>query len=644
MQHKNPRDGSNEQNYNLRPFVKDKWVKQGPRTLDPEWRDAAGRAHEGHNGTRRPYIKPPGAGNWISRSQGFNPSRSVKIANAVGAYKEQDRYVETFGIGSSGISELRHSLALRLACPSESSSEQCDKRSRTRGESRRQKELLYLGHRVTSEGIGTDPEKVAAIAELEPPSTVKELRQYLGVASWYRRFVPDFAKIVKPLNDLLRKGSKWEWTQEHQMSFEEVKARLVADPVLACPDFNKTFTLQTDASDYGIGAILTQDTERGEKVISYSSRTLKSAEKNYSTTEKECLAIVWAIRKLKPYLEGYHFKVVTDHMALKWLNSIESPSGRIARWALELQQYDFEIAYRKGQLNVVADALSRQPVPETHRNIKETSAAEASAACSWFQELCDKIRTQPQKYPDYVMEGENLYRSIPHRAGSEDVVTWKMCVPRALRETVLKENHDSPAAGHVGGRRTIARLAARYYFLAEMGIRQQFTAPYTPQENPTERANKTVKTMIAQFAGQDQRTWDEKWPEIMLAVNSSISESTGYTPSFLTQGREPRLPSALYDRETLGTGRATETPDENAQKLKEVFEIVRRHLEKASQDQARYDGPYQVEDFVSPVICTIRNVNTKKERTIHVGELKQEQTQDTNEQQHQADATEKQQH
>jgi len=100
---------------------------------------------------------------------------------------------------------------------------------------------------------------------------------------------------------------------------------------------------RTDASDYGIGIILTQKTERGEKVVFYSRRTLNCAEKNYSTTEKECVAIVWAIRKLKPYLEGYHFKVITDHMALKWLNSIESTSGRIARWELELQQYDFEL-------------------------------------------------------------------------------------------------------------------------------------------------------------------------------------------------------------------------------------------------------------------------------------------------------------
>jgi len=198
-------------------------------------------------------------------------------------------------------------------------------------------------------------------------------------------------------------------------------------------------------------------------------------------------------------------------------------------------------------------------------------------------------------------------------------------------------------------------------FLAEMGIRQQFTAPYTPQENPTERANKTVKTMIAQFAGQDQRNWDEKWPEIMLAVNTSTSEST--------QGREPRLPSSLYDKETLGTGRATETPKENANKLREVFEIVRRNMEKASHDQARhynlrrrqwspavgdivwakeqhlskaaegfaaklaprYDGPYQIVDFVSPVICKIRHTQSKKERTVHVGELKQqnEQTAET---------------
>jgi len=118
-------------------------------------------------------------------------------------------------------------------------------------------------------------------------------------------------------------------------------------------------------------------------------------------------------------------------------------------------------------------------------------------------------------------------------------------------------------------------------FLAEMGTKQQLTAPYTPQENPTEPANRMVKTMIALFARQDQRNWEEKLPEIMLAVNASVLESTGYTPSFIRQCREPRLPSTLYDRETLGTGRTTETPDESANKLREIFENVRRYLERA---------------------------------------------------------------
>jgi len=125
-------------------------------------------------------------------------------------------------------------------------------------------------------------------------------------------------------------------------------------------------------------------------------------------------------------------------------------------------------------------------------------------------------------------------------------------------------------------------------FLQDLGVRHQYTAPYTPQENPTERASRTVKTMIAQYAGTNQRCWDEALPEITLAVNTSVTASTGYSPAFVTQGREPRLPRALYDEVAIGTGQASQEPEANAGKLKEIFEIVRRSLEKASQDQARY--------------------------------------------------------
>ena len=133
---------------------------------------------------------------------------------------------------------------------------------------------------------------------------------------------------------LLKKNTRWSWGAEQQQAFEELKRKLTEAPVLACPDFSKRFILQTDASNHGLGAVLLQEVNGEERVIAYASRRLTKPESNYSCTEKECLAIVWGIRKMRLYLEGTHFTVITDHMALKWLNSIESPTGRIAQWAL----------------------------------------------------------------------------------------------------------------------------------------------------------------------------------------------------------------------------------------------------------------------------------------------------------------------
>ncbi|KAM8702148.1 hypothetical protein ACLKA7_005592 [Drosophila subpalustris] len=281
--------------------------------------------------------------------------------------------------------------------------------------------LVYLGHVISGEGIHTDPDKIAAVRELQPPATCRELRRCLGIASWYRRFVPNFADIVQPMSLLLKKGQKWEWKPEQQAAFEELKARLTEAPVLACPDFSEKFVLQTDASDCGLGAVLTQQHQGAERVIAYVSRRLVKAEENYSATEKECLAIVWAIRKLRCYLEGYRFDVVTDHLALKWLNSIDNPTGRIARWALELQQYQFDIHYRRGKQNVVADALSRQPLEVTLQIAKEEEPS-----CKWITRLTKRIREAPDRFPDFTIEGSQVYRHLGHRPEEEDYVPWKL--------------------------------------------------------------------------------------------------------------------------------------------------------------------------------------------------------------------------
>jgi len=174
-------------------------------------------------------------------------------------------------------------------------------------------------------------------------------------------------------------------------------------PVLCCPDFDQKFVLQTDASDVGLGAVLSQDIEGQEKVIAYASRRLTPAEHNYTTTEKECLAVIWAIRKMRCYLEGYLFEVITDHLALKWLNSIESPSRRIARWALELQQFQFDVRYRRGKVNVVADTLPRQPCEVLQ------GAVEIEDHCEWIGKMKNKVLDEPEKFADYTLENDQLY-------------------------------------------------------------------------------------------------------------------------------------------------------------------------------------------------------------------------------------------
>ncbi|XP_062569214.1 uncharacterized protein LOC134231291 [Saccostrea cucullata] len=221
--------------------------------------------------------------------------------------------------------------------------------------------IKCLGHIVGNGVTQPDPNKVTAVKEFPLPITKRDLKSFLGLTGYYRQYIQNYAKISVTLTDMLKKmqPNKIKWTTEATKAFKDLKEALTSAPVLITPDFQKVFTLQTDASQFAIGAVLSQDLEDGDHPVAYLSRKLLPREQNYSTIEKELLAIVWAIGSFAYYLDGRKFCVETDHNPLSWLHKMKNNNQRLLRWALSLQIYDFEIRYRKASKNQNADSLSR---------------------------------------------------------------------------------------------------------------------------------------------------------------------------------------------------------------------------------------------------------------------------------------------
>lgn len=222
--------------------------------------------------------------------------------------------------------------------------------------------LEYLGHELDAEGIRPLETLVNSVRQFPVPSDQAEVRRFVHLAGYYRRFVPNFGTKAAPLTMLLRKATEWQWGSEQHDAFEKLKAELTERPLLIYPDFTKPFKLVTDASVVGLGAALMQDHGHGDQPVAFASKVNSPTVAKYGITDLECAAVVWAVRLFRPYLYGRRFELVTDHSALTWLMKSKDLSGRLHRWALQLQEYDFSIIYRAGSTNVVADALSRAPV------------------------------------------------------------------------------------------------------------------------------------------------------------------------------------------------------------------------------------------------------------------------------------------
>src|ERR1051325_1877145 len=246
------------------------------------------------------------------------------------------------------------------------------------------REIKFLGYVVGKNGIKTDEDKIKKVKEFPRPTTIGEIKAFIGLTSYYRRFIEGFSKIVKPLLKLTE-GIKYEkikggtgpaktinrmintknvtkeWGTEQEENFKFLKEKLIIAPILAYPNFEKPFRLYTDASKLALGAVLQQEGNNGKKgVIAYASKSLTKTEQNYSATELESYAVVWAVEKFRHYLlGGKGFTIITDHYALKWLKSQEI-KGRRGRWIIKLQEYEpYEIEYKEGKKHGNADAMSR---------------------------------------------------------------------------------------------------------------------------------------------------------------------------------------------------------------------------------------------------------------------------------------------
>jgi hypothetical protein len=218
------------------------------------------------------------------------------------------------------------------------------------------KEIKFLGHTISQDGVSVDPEKVQEVMDWKPPTTVRQIRSFLGLAGYYRRFIPDFSRIAKPMTELLKKGVKYEWSQKCEDAFHTLRQHLTTAPMLAQPDNTKPFEVYCDASGTGLGCVLMQD----NKVIAYASRALRPHEQNYPTHDLELAAVVHALKIWRHYLMGAHCNIYTNHKSLKYIFTQADLNMRQRRWLELIKDYDLEVHYHPGKANVVADALSRK--------------------------------------------------------------------------------------------------------------------------------------------------------------------------------------------------------------------------------------------------------------------------------------------
>ncbi|CAN6566696.1 unnamed protein product [Malus baccata var. baccata] len=333
------------------------------------------------------------------------------------------------------------------------------------------KQGIVLGHIVSEKGIEVDKSKIDLVRHLPSPTSVRKVRSFLGHAGFYRRFIKDFSKMSNPLCLLLQKDVPFQFDEECESAFKQLKEKLTSAPIIVPPDWSIPFKLMCDASDYALGSVLGQRKDKQRHVIYYASRTLNDAQLNYSTTEKELLAVVFALDNFRSYLIGTKVIVYTDHATLKYLLTKKEAKPRLIRWMLLLQEFDIEIRDKKGSENVVADHLSRM-VHEEHEHdvhIPETFPDEQLLSIEvsepWYADLVNYLVSK--QVPSTLTKHQcDKLRKNAHFYVWDDPYLWKYCSNQILRRcvhdceflSILRFCHTYACGGHFGTQRTALRV------------------------------------------------------------------------------------------------------------------------------------------------------------------------------------------
>ncbi|GJT79111.1 reverse transcriptase domain-containing protein [Tanacetum coccineum] len=339
------------------------------------------------------------------------------------------------------------------------------------------KECIVLGHKISNKGIEVNKAKIDVIAKLPHPTTVKGIRSFLGHAGFYRRFIKEFSKKIRPMTHLLEKNTPFIFSEDCIQAFQILKKKLTEAPILIAPDWDKPFELMCDASDYAIGAVLGQRIEKHFRPIHYASKTMTEAESNYTTTEKEMLAVVYAFKKFRSYLIMNKSIVYTDHSALKYLFAKKDAKARLLRWVLLLQEFDFNVIDTKGAENYAADHLSRLENP--YENVLDPKEINENFPLETLNMVTSRGNPSTPWFADYanyhagnfIVKGmstqqkNKIFKDVKHYFW-DDPFLFKTCADQVIRRCVsgqeavdiLTACHSGPIGGHYGANYTAKKV------------------------------------------------------------------------------------------------------------------------------------------------------------------------------------------